>query len=331
MFLVKRYRTLASLKHTTARLVSSSQSSCIPVPWGVVATVQWTIGHGPYTDWIAVHGLLDNAGTFNKLVPCLPPGTRVTCLDLPGHGLSSALPPGCLYHWLDHVITLERVRTFLQLDKPVLLGHSMGGWICGLYASVLPKNVRALISIDGIKPISRFPEGMIPRIKEYYKTLEKLETKKISKEMSAEEAFQKLYTGTNILHGEGSITEEAVKCLLERGIKKSEDGTGFVFTRDIKHVLKDLYGVPHEFNLEFARGITCPHLLVRASADNAATSWGKEKEAMEEVINIYKDNKSFTLAEVTGSHHVHLNDAEKVLPLISNFLVKHQLTYNKEV
>jgi len=325
MFLLIRQRQIANLRLPLARLVSSSTNVTIPVPWGSIAALQWTVGDGPYTDWIALHGLLDNAGTFNKIIPGLPDGIRVTCIDLPGHGLSSKLAAGSLYHWLDHVVTLQRVRDYLGIEKCVLLGHSMGGWICGLYSAILPQHVTGLISIDGIKPISRYSDGMIPRIREYFSTLEKLEKKNKEKEMSEEEAFTKLFRGTNMLHGDGSITEEAVKCLLERGITKSASGSGFVFTRDIKHILKDLNGIAHEFNLEFARGIHCPHLLVKASAENAATTWGKEKGAMEEVLDIYNQNKLFTLAEVQGSHHVHLNNPERVLPLINNFVSKHQL------
>ena len=45
---------------------------------------------------------------------------------------------------------------------------------------------------------------------------------------------------------------------------------------------------------ELCRSITCPHLLVRASAENAATSWGEERAAMEDVIQIYKVLSSFS-------------------------------------
>ena len=232
MLFICRYRKLGYLTQLGTRRLSCT-SVLLPVPWGSIASMQWSIGAGPYTDWIAIHGLLDNAGTFNAIIPGLAEGVRVTCIDLPGHGLSSRLCPGSLYHWLDYVITVERLRLALGMEQCVILGHSMGGWIGGLYASILPHNTRAIISVDGVKPISRFSDGMIPRIREYISTLEKLERKGKEKEMSEEEAFEKLFRGTNMLHGEGSITEDAVKCLLERGIKKSDTGPGFVFTREI--------------------------------------------------------------------------------------------------
>ena len=55
------------------------------------------------------------------------------------------------------------------------------------------------LSIDGIKPISRYSDGMVPRIREYFGTLEKLEKNKNEKEMSEEEVFTKLPNGTRIL------------------------------------------------------------------------------------------------------------------------------------
>jgi alpha-beta hydrolase superfamily lysophospholipase len=56
----------------------------------------------------AVHGLLDNAGSFEPLVQLLPPGHVLTCLDLPGHGRSSHLPAGTNYHLLDTLLILHK-------------------------------------------------------------------------------------------------------------------------------------------------------------------------------------------------------------------------------
>jgi alpha-beta hydrolase superfamily lysophospholipase len=65
----------------------------------------------------AVHGLLDNAGSFEPLVQLLPPGHVLTCLDLPGHGRSSHLPPGTNYHLLDTLLTLHKASGIAK-QKP---------------------------------------------------------------------------------------------------------------------------------------------------------------------------------------------------------------------
>jgi len=271
---------------------------------------------------------MDNLGTFDRLLPGLSPGIQITCLDLPGHGLSSPLPAGMNYTWLDSVSTIHRAVLSLGLERPVLLGHSMGGWLVQIYAALFPDKVRAVISLDGVKPVSREPADMIPRVRGYIKGSAMLEKKGEGKPraMSEAEALERLFKGTNELHGEGSITMEAAKCLVKRGTKSAGGDGKIVFTKDRRHQLRDLPGLPHEYCQQLARSITCPHLLVRASAENAATSWGRERAAMEDIIQIYQGNPEFKLVEVEGSHHVHLNQPDKVLPHINAFAEKFQLT-----
>ena len=46
----------------------------IPVPWGIIAGREW--GSPTGVPWIAVHGWLDNAGSFDTLAPLFPKGHR---------------------------------------------------------------------------------------------------------------------------------------------------------------------------------------------------------------------------------------------------------------
>jgi len=329
----------AFFSHTSPLSLPPPLEVEVEVPWGKVAGLQWRIQQtnsdqeqsgqqGKPVQWLGLHGLMDNVGTFDRLLPWLPPGIQITCLDLPGHGLSCPLPAGMNYTWLDSVSTIHRAVLSLGLESPVLVGHSMGGWLAQIYAALFPDKVRAVISLDGVKPVSREPADMIPRVRGYIKGSAALEKKGEGKpRLMTEAAAQKrLFKGTNELHGEGSITMDAAKCLLKRGTKSGGEDGQIVFTKDRCHQLRDLPGLPHEYCQQLARSIRCPHLLVRASAENAATSWGKEREAMEDVIEIYKGNPEFKLVEVEGSHHVHLNQPDKVIPHVKAFVEQFQLT-----
>ena len=44
---------------------------------------------------------------------------------------------------------------------------------------------------------------------------------------------------------------------------------------------------------------------------------------MEQVLDIYRSNPRFSLVGVEGSHHVHLNNPERVAPHIQQFISKH--------
>ncbi len=52
---------------------------------------------------LALHGWLDNAGSFALLAPLLATRFRVIALELPGHGGSNHLPSGASYHYMDYV------------------------------------------------------------------------------------------------------------------------------------------------------------------------------------------------------------------------------------
>ncbi|NXR08045.1 SEHL2 protein, partial [Semnornis frantzii] len=95
-----------------------------PVPWGHVAAKAWGPSEGRPV--LCLHGWLDNANTFDKLIPLLPKGYYYVAMDFSGHGLSSHRPAGAPYHFLDYVIDVRRVAAALQWRRFTLMGHSMG-------------------------------------------------------------------------------------------------------------------------------------------------------------------------------------------------------------
>lgn len=55
----------------------------IDVPWGHVSG-KW-YGNQDDQPILALHGWLDNAGSFDRLIPLLPQKFPVLCIDLPGN------------------------------------------------------------------------------------------------------------------------------------------------------------------------------------------------------------------------------------------------------
>ncbi len=94
---------------------------------------------------ILIHGLfgsLDNLGLLGK---ALSSHYRVIQIDLPNHGMSYQ-PPEFTYQSLaaDVLALLDH----LDLEKTVLIGHSMGGKVAMALAQQHPERVEKLIVLD---------------------------------------------------------------------------------------------------------------------------------------------------------------------------------------
>ena len=82
----------------------------------------------PGSKWLALHGFLDNAATYDKLAPELLSlgASSVVCLDLAGHGKSEWRKSG-VYYVVDNVADVVYAADALQWDKFCIIGHSLGG------------------------------------------------------------------------------------------------------------------------------------------------------------------------------------------------------------
>jgi len=120
---------------------------------------------------LALHGWLDNAGSFARLAPRLATRYRVIALDLPGHGYSDHLAAGASYHYLDYVQAVLAAADALRLDRYSLLGHSLGAGIAALVAAAAPGRIERLLLIEGLgllgddgsRTLQRFRDALAPR------------------------------------------------------------------------------------------------------------------------------------------------------------------------
>lgn len=106
--------------------------------------------HGNKAPIILLHGWGTNLNTFNNLTNFLKEDYTVYTIDLPGFGKSEE--PKSPFKLDDYVNFLELYIKELQIEKPIILGHSFGGRIAIKYASK-NQNISKLILVDsaGIK------------------------------------------------------------------------------------------------------------------------------------------------------------------------------------
>jgi pimeloyl-ACP methyl ester carboxylesterase len=117
---------------------------------------------------LALHGWLDNAGSFALLAPKLADRFRFIALELPGHGHSSHLPAGISYHYVDYVSAVISAADALGLDRYTLLGHSLGAGIASLAAVATPQRIDRLFLIEGLGPLGDDGTHTLQRFRDAY-------------------------------------------------------------------------------------------------------------------------------------------------------------------
>ncbi|GLY63934.1 alpha/beta fold hydrolase [Amycolatopsis taiwanensis] len=105
---------------------------------------------------VLLHGMGGNALHWTALAPLLTDRYRVVALDLRCHGKSGDGP----WRWDLLVDDVERAVTRLGLDRPAIVGHSLGGAVAAFWAQRHPECPGA-VDIDGIRAVETAPENYI--------------------------------------------------------------------------------------------------------------------------------------------------------------------------
>ncbi|KFB39975.1 AGAP009434-PA-like protein [Anopheles sinensis] len=290
----------------------------IPIPYGQIAGKWW--GPKNIRPVVALHGWQDNAGTFDRLIPLLPKHMSFLALDLPGHGLSSRLPDGMMYHSLDNTLVLFHLMKEYRWKKLSLLGHSMGSILSFIFTATFPDKVDFYIGIDALKPhindATKFPARLEKRLPKMLQADTRNREKSEPPSYPYEELIERLHLGTN-----KSVSREAAPFLLYRNTQKSAlHPDRYFFTRDsrLKHSLG--VGWDQETNLEFAKRVTMPYLFIKA----IHSPYYEDRKYFDEFVEVVKKNNPlFELEFIDSMHHLHLTEPEKVAPVVNRFLEKY--------
>lgn len=103
---------------------------------------------GDKIPFIFCHGITDNGRCMLRLAENLAPRFDVILVDARGHGLSDKPEKG--YSSDDHADDLEGLIKGLNLEKPILYGHSMGARTVSRFAAKYPEIPRAVILEDPV-------------------------------------------------------------------------------------------------------------------------------------------------------------------------------------
>lgn len=91
---------------------------------------------------VLLHGFSESAKIWNKFTAKLSKQFQVITIDLPGHGKSETLKQDCTMEIMADIV--KNVLQEEEVDRCVMIGHSMGGYVALAFAEKYPENIAGL-------------------------------------------------------------------------------------------------------------------------------------------------------------------------------------------
>lgn len=288
----------------------------IKIPYGHLAAKWW--GRRDVRPILCIHGWLDNAASFDSLIPLLPDHVGYLAIDMPGCGFSSHLPNGLMYSTIEDIYIINYIVRQFGWSTVSLIAHSMGAMSCFIYAATFPGMVDMLVALDSLQPFVISP----PRLSFLMSSIEQVRIcdvrNIVDDDMPShtfEELFEKMHQQTFV-----SLTRSSARLLLARTVKESAKEKGrFIVMRDsrLKYLHASMY--TPEINDDLAASVECPLLFVRALQSSVYIP----SDEAERVLDVMKEKTNFEMITVDGVHHVHLNEPTLVSDAVSEFVCKY--------
>ncbi|XP_014221231.1 serine hydrolase-like protein [Trichogramma pretiosum] len=276
----------------------------ITTPWGHVAAK--THGQSSSYPVLCIHGILDNAGAFDRLIAKLPDDYYYIAVDLPGHGLSSHFSSGLLLDFFNYVLTIRYIVEYFKWEHFYYVGHSFGGQLGAFYSILYPSQIKKMVLIEGLNtpivPITK----LIPRLRT-------INAKVIESTIDKPE---KLFTKQEIMHSlmykrSSNLNKSAAEALFPRAV--TQIGSKFKYNRDLR--LKS-YVIPmFDLNqiLKLLQNLNTDTLLIMSFATIDRFRYNSTlKDALKHLSNI-------KIEFVCGNHDVHNNQPENLVDKIVTF------------
>ncbi|HET7627964.1 MAG TPA: alpha/beta hydrolase [Bacillales bacterium] len=109
---------------------------------------------------VLIHGYLSSVFSFRRIIPLLRETCSVVAIDLPGFG-DSDKTKAFTYSLANYGNFIHKVLNRLNIEKAVLVGHSMGGQIALHAARQAPSRVHKLILLASSGYLKPFDKKMI--------------------------------------------------------------------------------------------------------------------------------------------------------------------------
>lgn len=263
---------------------------------------------------VIVHGLRDHSHSFDDLARGLLDRFHVLALDLRGHGDSETTPYYAFGHF---VLDLHNLVRALRLERPILLGHSMGGEIVARVAGAFPNVPAKVVLIEGLGPPPRETAGEVRWMIDGFA--------RIDRAIAGHPGLKDLDAAYRRLRERNPrLTEAKARELALLGTRAREDGT---LEWKFDPMLTTM-AVTDPFDLDFAmawwRRITAPALIVHGG--ESGEFWRDrpgavylEPDDLQRRLACFRDVQ---FVEIPGAGHmVHFDRPGELLAALRTFLL----------
>jgi len=244
---------------------------------------------------LALHGWLDNAGSYDFLAPLLARHWRVIALELPGHGHSSHLPAGINYHYLDYVSAVIAAASALQLARYTLLGHSLGAGIASLVAAATPQSIERLYLIEGLGPLGDDGSHTLQRFRDAV-----VAPAAAGKSLRVFQDIEQAISARTLASG---LRADLARPIVERGLAQADGG--YRWRSDPRLTRPSAARLAESQIRALLAGIEAPTALLLS---NPATPYLPSAMMQERAALLPR----IAVAHMDGGHHLHLEHPQAV-------------------
>ncbi|NQZ05910.1 MAG: alpha/beta hydrolase [Algicola sp.] len=251
---------------------------------------------------LLLHGWLDNAGSFETMLPYLS-RFHVIAVDLPGHGLSQHRSLDAHYHFVDWVYDVSQLIEHLHWDSLSIVGHSMGGSIATVVAAALPQKIKNIVLIDSIGLMTTPATQTCEQLRQGINSRVRLAGKDKPRHPTFESAML-----ARVLVGD--LKEEQVSILLKRGLEVCNDG--YRWRSDQRLRTHSVMRFTFEQATNLINNIQCPVLMIEG--DKGAKMVKRNRELYQAHFADLHCN------HMPGGHHCHMEYPETAAQLVNDFI-----------
>lgn len=253
---------------------------------------------------ICLHGMLDNAASFDRLLPLLnKKNAFYISFDLPGVGYSSHYSIGIVPSFMNDAFLILKAIKVLGLSRVNIIAHSYGSLIGTVIALARSPLVIKMVFLDVLGPKLSFSDNYLAIVQKNIETYgdDKLNEPTVFK--SQEDALRERMKS-------GPISEEAAQILATRALVDTPAGWIWNYDRALHYLSSTLPN--NAAVMTMLQALELPICLIRAT-----NGISYPQEIFDERIRALRNCTVHTIA---GGHHVHLEAPEKLAPIISGFL-----------